>query len=95
MTAGVRVLYAGPHDVLSTEVLVRVAERHSKRDIVLSYDPPPIPFRGADWTCTDWQTYDGAEDSGNRHQVGRGRTAEAALRDLLDILEEDAEETAS
>lgn len=94
MKAGVRILYAGPADVLSTEALVRVAEKHARRDIVLSYDPPPIPFRGADWSACDWNSYDGAEDSGIRHQVGHGRTAEAALRDLLDILE-DEEETAS
>jgi len=88
----VRVLYGSPADTLSAAVLERVAQRHGRREIVLSFDPKPIPSRNFDWSATDWNTYDGAPDSGNAHQVGYGRTAEAALAGLLDILEEDEAE---
>ena len=77
---------------ISAETLHRLGQpQHERRDIVLSFDYPPIPVRDFDWSAVDWNTYDGAPDSGNRHQVGRGRTAEAALMDLLDILEGDEE----
>ena len=77
---------------ISAETLHRLGQpQHERREVVLSFDYPPIPVRDFDWSAVDWNTYDGAEDSGNRHQVGRGRTAEAALVDLLDILEGDEE----
>lgn len=79
---------------ISAETLVRLGQ-HEQRRITISFDYPPIPWRGADWSATDSNTYDGAPDSGNSHQVGRGPTAEAALIALLDILEEDAEERAA
>lgn len=52
------------------------------------YDPPPIPTRAFDWSAIDDDTYDGAEDSGNSHEVGRGATEEEAIADLLVIIEE-------
>jgi len=52
-----------------------------------SFDYPPIPVRDMDWSATD-DNYDGAEDSGNRHQIGRGATEEAAIADLLEQLED-------
>lgn len=55
------------------------------------YDPPPIPWRSFDWSAWDDSTYDGAEDSGNRHQVGHGRTEAEAIADLKNILEMDNE----
>jgi len=75
---------------LSAETIHRAgAAQHERREFVVSFDYPPIPVRCFDWSAIDRNTYDGAPDS--RQQVGRGPTAEAALRDLLDILEEDAE----
>ena len=49
---------------------------------------PPIPIRDFDWSATDDDTYDGAEDSGNRNQIGYGRTEQEAVADLMAILEE-------
>ena len=53
------------------------------------YVYPPIPDRSMDWSAVDEDTYDGAPDSGNRHQVGRGRTEHEAIADLLTQLEDD------
>lgn len=47
---------------------------------------PPIPVRGFDWAAIDEDTYDGAPDSNNRHQIGYGRTRNAAIEDLMGIL---------
>jgi len=77
---------------ISAETMGRLGQpQHADRRVSVSFDYPPIPVRDFDWSAVDWNTYDGAPDSGNRHQVGRGRTAEAALADLLDILEDDAQ----
>lgn len=51
---------------------------------------PPIPDRRFDWSALDEDTYDGAEDSSTRHQIGYGETEIQAVRELLDILEEAA-----
>ena len=51
---------------------------------------PPIPDRRFDWSAIDEDTYDGAEDSGNRNQIGYGRTEAEAIADLMAILQEDA-----
>jgi len=59
--------------------------------ITTSYDNPPIPIRKFDWSATDEDTYDGAPDSANRHQIGRGAPEAEAIADLLEILEENAE----
>ena len=48
----------------------------------------PIPDRRFDWTAVNEDTYDGAEDSSTRNQIGRGKTERDAIIDLLDILEE-------
>ncbi len=50
----------------------------------------PIPDRRFDWSAIDEDTYDGAEDSATRNQIGRGKTERDAIIDLLDILEEAA-----
>lgn len=55
-----------------------------------NFDYPPIPVRDFDWSAIDEDTYDGAEDSGTRNQIGRGRTEAEAIADLMAILEEDA-----
>jgi hypothetical protein len=86
---GVRVLHQQPCDPLSAEVLARVEALHSDREIVLSFDYPPIPVRDFDWSACDWNTYEPGAP------LGRGPTAEAALADLLDILEEEEAERAS
>ena len=52
-----------------------------------SFDYPPIPIRSMDWSAVT-DNYDGAEDSGNRGQIGRGPTEEAAIADLLEQLDE-------
>lgn len=49
---------------------------------------PPIPVRDFDWSAIDDDTYDGAEDSGTRGQIGYGRTEAEAIADLKAILEE-------
>lgn len=56
------------------------------RGIQTEYWPPPIPIRDYDWSAIDRNTYDGAEDSANRHQIGWGATEQAAIIDLLDQL---------
>jgi len=56
---------------------------------------PPIPDRSFDWSAIDDDTYDGAEDAPNRHEVGYGATEQEAIRDLLEILgQEYTDETA-
>lgn len=55
------------------------------------YWPKPIPTTRFDWSAVNSSTYDGAEDSSNRHQVGYGSTEQEAIDDLLQILEDDAE----
>jgi hypothetical protein len=47
---------------------------------------PPIPVRDFDWSAVDEETYDGADDS--NCPIGRGPTEEAAVADLLALLEE-------
>lgn len=55
--------------------------------IVTTYDPPPIPLRDSDWSAVDTDTYDGAEDSSNRFQIGWGETEMEAIADLLEKLD--------
>lgn len=59
------------------------------RDIRTDYWPKPVPSNQYDWSATDWDSYDGAPDSGNRNQIGYGATEAEAIADLLSILEED------
>ena len=54
-----------------------------------TYAPPPIPHRQFDWSAIDDSTYDGAEDSGTRNQIGYGKTEQEAIDDLLEQLAED------
>lgn len=56
--------------------------------IVTTYDPKPIPDRRFDWSAIDDSTYDGAEDSGTRNQIGYGKTEAEAVADLMEILEQ-------
>lgn len=56
--------------------------------IVTSFIYPPIPNRNFDWTAVYDDTYDGAEDSGNRNHVGYGATEEAAIKDLKENFSE-------
>ncbi|MBE7420659.1 MAG: hypothetical protein HS128_23430 [Ideonella sp.] len=73
---------------ISAETILRCGlPQHAEREFSVTFDYPPIPV---DWSACDLNTYDGAPDSATRNQVGRGRTAEAALLDLLDILDDDA-----
>ncbi|MBX4189695.1 hypothetical protein KW791_00135 [Candidatus Parcubacteria bacterium] len=52
------------------------------RKIITSYDYPPIPYRGWDWSAV-FDDYDGAEDSGYQ-PCGRGATEQEAVKDLLE-----------
>lgn len=75
-----------PDARLSAETMAR-ASRHDRRAFVITFDPKPDPCRAFDWSAIDADSYDGAPDSGNRHQVGHGATAEAALTELLGMIE--------
>ena len=44
---------------------------------------PPIPIRTMDYSAT-YDDYDGAEDSGNRGEIGYGRTEQDAIADLVE-----------
>ena len=48
-----------------------------------NFDYPPIPVRDFDWSAVD-DNYDGAEDS--HCPIGRGRTEQDAINDLLEQL---------
>jgi hypothetical protein len=52
--------------------------------IITTYDPPPIPFRGCDWSAIDDRTYDGPGSP-----IGYGRTEDEAIADLLSQLDPD------
>ena len=52
------------------------------------YVYPPVPFRNADWSAVDDDTYDGAEDS--NCPIGRGATERDAINDLVAQLVSDA-----
>jgi hypothetical protein len=55
-----------------------------------SFDYPPIPYRGADWSAVT-ADYDGGDidyDTPSRDPIGRGATEEAAIADLLEKLAE-------
>lgn len=49
--------------------------RETARKIVTKYDPPPIPWRGADWTAT-YAEYDLGDP------IGQGETEAEAIDDL-------------
>lgn len=52
-----------------------------------TYDPKPIPTSAYDWSAVDDETYDGAPDSGNRNQVGYGKTEAEAVADLMAFMD--------
>lgn len=58
-------------------------------NIVTDYDPKPIPDRNFDWSAIDDDTYDGADDSTTRNQIGWGATREDAIADLKEQVEEE------
>jgi hypothetical protein len=61
------------------------------RRIRLEFEHPPIPDRSSDWSAVDDDTYDVDCDEGGYFShcpIGRGATAEEALADLLEQLEE-------
>jgi len=59
-----------------------------------SYDPKPIPFRGADWTAVtdDYDaSWEGEEDGWvSNHPIGYGATEAEAIADLMEQIEEAA-----
>lgn len=55
--------------------------------IVTEYWAKPIPLRQFDWSAVT-DNYDGAEDSGNRGQIGFGRTEAEAVADLQQQLDD-------
>ncbi len=58
-------------------------------DWTISYDPPPIPFRGLDYTYTH-KDYDGAPDSGDR-RCGYAGSVDECKADIDEIEAEAAE----
>lgn len=55
------------------------------RNIIARMDPTrPVEYR---WMATDDDTYDGAEDSPTRHEIGWGRSYDLAIKDLREKLE--------
>lgn len=54
----------------------------SRDPIKVKFDPPPIPYRGADWTATF-----GDYDLGD--PIGTGATADEAIADLMQEAEMD------
>jgi hypothetical protein len=42
------------------------------------------------WCAIDRDTYDGAEDSRTRNQIGIGKTEAAAIADLMELIEDAA-----
>lgn len=61
-------------------------DRSARMKIVTNHDFPPIPDRRWDWSAIDSNTYDGADDSSNRNQVGHGATEQEAIDNLMEIL---------
>lgn len=55
----------------------------AERKIVTKYDPPPIPFRDADWSAV-WSDYDLGDS------IGHGATEQDAIADLKAETELDA-----
>jgi hypothetical protein len=58
--------------------------------IVTDFWMKPIPMRDSDWMAVT-EDYDGAEDSPTRNQVGYGPTEQAAVSDLIEQLQDDAD----
>jgi hypothetical protein len=58
--------------------------------IVVHEDNPGFAPVDCRFYAIDDETYDGAEDSSNRNQVGYGCTGAAAIADLMAQLDEDA-----
>lgn len=54
------------------------------RKIITKYDPPPIPWRGADYSAA-YEDYDLGDP------IGHGATAEEAVADLMQEIEMEAE----
>jgi hypothetical protein len=52
------------------------------------YWAKPIPSRKFGWSAVDENTYDGADDSRTRGQIGYGATEAEAVADLKMILED-------
>lgn len=57
------------------------------RRIRTTHEFPPIPARKFDWIATDDSTYDGD----GHHPMGFGATEQAAIEDLFELLDDDAE----
>lgn len=51
--------------------------------IKTNYNPPSIPIRDFDWSAIDDDTYDGEGSA-----IGYGKTEEAAIKDLLEEMEQ-------
>ena len=56
--------------------------------ILITEDDTGIAPANCRFHAIDEDTYDGAEDSRNRSQIGWGATRIAAIRDLLDLLDD-------
>lgn len=65
-----------------------VQSRRQRRDLRAEPDLTGIAPPDCAWSAIDANTYDGAPDSANRHQIGFGRTREEAIADLMEKLGE-------
>jgi len=59
--------------------------------IVVTEDNTGLAPANYRFTAYDDETFDGAEDSSTRNQVGHGATRIAAIRNLLDLLDDGTE----
>jgi len=62
--------------------------------IVTEYWAKPGPSREYDWSALDSDTYDGADDSSTRNQIGYGATEAEAVEDLMAVLDAYADDMA-
>lgn len=58
---------------------------YNGRQIITSFDHPPIPVRSCDWSAV-FDDYDGAPDS--NCPIGRGATEKEAVSHLIEQVED-------
>lgn len=67
----------------------RLATRHGVK-VRTSFDHPPIPVRGCDWSAVthDYEAWTEGDDWVSTHPVGQGTTEAEAIADLAEQLED-------
>lgn len=64
-------------------------ESRTSPGILTKHDPKPLSTRQYDWEARHQASYDGAEDSPTRHQIGFGATEQEAIEDLQEQLDDE------